>query len=425
MEVSQTGTGKPRLVDNIVSLYLLQGLNYLIPMAVLPYLVRTLGIEIYGLVAFCQSFVQYFNLLADYGFNFTATRAIAQQRENLDATSKIFYSVYAIKFALMAAGLVVLLLVVLVVPLFNRNAMYFLVAYMGVFGNTMFPLWYFQGIERMRYISVITSVAKVISASLLFAFVRSPQDGLLAIGIQSFGLVIAGALGCVVACRSVHLRRSWPTFRELRAALAEGWHIFVSTAAVSLYTSSMVFFVGIFAGNVQAGYFSVADKIVRAAQGVLNPLTQAMFPHISSISKRAEQNAIVFLRKCLIGIGSLSLTISLLLFIFAPQISTILMGASGHGCISTIRCTAMLPFIIAVGNVLGVQTMIPFGLDKQVSRIYVSAGLVSPLLGIPLILGAGSAGAGISMTLVETFIIFAMWRALNRRGINLGRQSAS
>ena len=66
-------TDRRRLFDNIVSLYLLQGLNYIVPVAVLPYLVRVLGMETYGLVAVAQSFAQYFNILTDYGFNFSAT----------------------------------------------------------------------------------------------------------------------------------------------------------------------------------------------------------------------------------------------------------------------------------------------------------------------------------------------------------------
>ena len=95
----RTGTpgaiARRRLMDNILSLYALLGLYYLIPMAVLPYLVRVLGMEMYGLVAFAQSFAQYFTTLTDYGFNYSATRSIAQQREDHNSVSKIFCSVKA------------------------------------------------------------------------------------------------------------------------------------------------------------------------------------------------------------------------------------------------------------------------------------------------------------------------------------------
>jgi len=44
----------------------------------------------------------------------------------------------------------------------------------------------------MRYISIISGTTKVLSAILLFIFVHRPTDGLLAVAIQSLGMVLAG-----------------------------------------------------------------------------------------------------------------------------------------------------------------------------------------------------------------------------------------
>jgi polysaccharide transporter, PST family len=397
-----------RLFDNIGSLYLLQGLNYVIPMAVLPYLVRTLGMEEYGLVAFAQSFAQYFNILTDYGFNFSATRSIAQNRDDAEKISEIFCSVFLIKISLTVIGLIALLLLLILVPRMRHDWTIYMFAFVAVIGNVIFPVWLFQGIEKMRYISVISGTTKIISALLLFIYVHGPADGLLAVAIQSAGMVLAGVIGIVVCLRTIHLDLQWPSRESLKTCSVDGWHLFVSTASVSLYTNSNVFLVGLLAGNIQAGYFSAAEKLIRAISGLIGPINQSAFPYINSLARTSSQAALSFIAHCLKWMSALTLAPVIILFFLAPQVAVMFFGHTALGAVPIMRWIAPLPFLIAVSNVLGIQTMLVFGLDKQFSRILISAGIVNILLGAPLIIWLGAIGAGISVLVTETLVTSAM-----------------
>lgn len=410
-------TTRRRLADNIGSLYILQGLNYIIPMAVLPYLVRVLGMEMYGLMAFAQSFAQYFTILTDYGFNFSATRSIAQQREDRVAVSRLFWAVFLIKLILMLLGALLLVGIVHFVPRFHRDAPFFYVGYVAVVGNVLFPVWYFQGIEKMRYISVVIGIARLFSAAMLFVFVHRPTDALLALGIQAGGLLLSGIAGVIIVLSHFRVKLVRPRTAEIRRALTDGWHLFVSTAAISLYTNTNVFLVGILAGNVEAGYFSAAEKLIRAMNGLIFPLSQAIFPHVNTLVKESRESALRFSRKTLRLLAPLTLVPSLVILIFAAQIAHLAFGHYGTGSIAVIRWIALLPFIIAVSNVLGVQTMIPFGLDRQFSRILISAGVFNVLLAIVLIKLFGAAGAGASVLATETLVTVGMIVVLERCGL--------
>ena len=377
-------------------------------MAVLPYLVRVLGIETYGLVAFAQSFAQYFNILTDYGFNFSATRSIAQNKDEAGQISRIFCCVFLIKIFLTLVGLIVLGCVLLTVPRMRHDWAIFLFAFVGVVGNVLFPVWYFQGLERMRYISVITGAAKVASAVLLFVFVHRPTDGALAVVIQSGGIVLAGVIGLVVCLRTMHLDLQWPSWVSLKTCSADGWHLFVSTASVSLYTNSNVFLVGLLAGNVQAGYFSAAEKLMRAISGLVGPISQAVFPYVSSLARTSSQAALAFIAQCLKWMSGLTLIPVVILFLLARPIAMLCFGHAALEAVPVIRWIAPLPFLIAVSNVLGIQTMLIFGLDKQFSRILISAGIVNIILGVPLISWRGAQGAGISVLVTETVVTLTM-----------------
>ena len=409
-----------QFVSNLISLYALQGLNYAVPLAVLPYLVRALGIERYGLLAFAQSFAQYFSLLTDYGFNFSATRSIALQRDDKEAVSRIFCSVFCIKLLLMCIGALVLSAVVISIPRFHQNAAFFFMAYLAVIGNVLFPVWYFQGVEKMKHISAIVGCARPAGAIALFAFVHRPQDALLALAIQSLALVAGGVAGLWVVVHRFHVSLLRPAASDIRLAFRDGLHLFISTAAVSLYTNTNVFLVGILSGNLEAGYFSAAEKLVRAAaQGMLTPITQAVFPYMSHLVAQSREMALRLAARTLRWMSLISLVASILIFGFAGPIVGICFGRAAGAGVAVLRWIALLPFLIAISNVLGIQTLIPFGLDKQLSRVLLAAGLFHLALAVPLIHFFGAPGAGASVLCTESLIAVSMVFVLERHHLHI------
>lgn len=413
-------SSKARLIDNFLSLYLLQGLNYLIPMAVFPYLLRVLGVGTYGLVAFSQAFAQYFIILTDYGFNLSATRHIAKNRNDANEVRAMFWQVMIIKAALGFLGIAILALVVLLVPRFRHDSPFFLCAYIVVIGNILFPQWYFQGMEKMRYISAVTGTAKIISACLLFVFVHEPKDGLLAVIIQSGGMVLAGVLGFGLAVRELGGRLTVSSKTDFLATLTDGWHLFLSTAAISLYTNTNLVLVGLLAGNVEAGYFSAAEKLVRATTGLISPATQAFFPHVNSLIVQSRDLALRAIGKILTWMAGATLSASVALLILARPLATLLFGTTAaFGCVPILRWIAFIPFLVGISNVLGIQTMLPLKLDRQFSRILLISGVVNLLLGIPLTHYLGAKGAAISVLTTETYVTLAMIFVLQSSGIHL------
>jgi polysaccharide transporter, PST family len=408
-----------KLLDNIGSLYLLQGINYVIPMAVLPYLVRVLGMETYGLVAFAQSFAQYFNILTDYGFNFSATRSISLNKNDIQERSRIFCCVFLIKAILTLIGLLMLLCILLRVSRMRHDWLIYLLAFLAVVGNVLFPVWFFQGVEKMGYISVITGAAKIFSAILLFVFVHHPADALLAVAIQSSGMLLAGLVGLIACLHSMEIRLQWPLLQDLKSCASDGWHLFISMASVSLYTNTNVFLVGILAGNTQVAYFSAAEKLIRALSGMVGPITQAAFPHVNSLARASSEVALAFIGRSLKWMACITLLPAMVIFLFAGQISVLCFGHNAAGAVPVMRWIAPLPFLIAISNVLGVQTMLTFGLDRQFSRILILAGVLNILLGAPLILRFGAQGAGASVLTAESFVTLAMILVLKRKGIQI------
>ena len=232
-------------------------------------------------------------------------------------------------------------------------------------------------------------------------------------------MLLAGAIGFAVCTRTVDLDLRWPSWQDLRTCSAEGWHLFVSSASVSLYANTNVFLVGMLAGNVQAGYFSAADRLVRATNGLVAPITQAVFPDVSSLAPRSSEAALVFIGRSLKWMSGLSLLPVIAIFVFARPIAVLCFGNSADGAISVMRWIALLPLLVSVTSVLGVLTMLTFGLDKQFRRILIAAGVLNLAVAVPLISRFAAQGAGASVLLTEAFVTVTMGLILRLNGINL------
>jgi PST family polysaccharide transporter len=388
-------------------------------MAVLPYLVRVLGMETYGLVAFSQAFAQYFVIFTDYGFNLSATRFVAQNRDSPAKIRSMFWTVLILRSSLMLVGIVLLLCIVAAIPRMRSNIAYFLLAYLTVAGNVLFPQWYFQGMEKMRQISLYTGIAKVASAALLFAFVRGPRDGLLAVGLLSGGMLAAGVMGTIAVLRTAGLRYEPQTFQGLRDALVEGWHMFLTTASISLYTNTNVVLVGLIGGNIQAGYFSAAEKLTRAIAALVFPFLQAAYPHISRLIQTSREGALLFYRKTVKVGGACALAIGMALLLFASPIARIAFGSASGGIAPVLRVISAFPILAVITGSMGMLLFIPMGLEKGYSRLLLLVGVLNVLLGCALIPFFGAVGAASGMILMETFQMLGGWRLLKRSGINL------
>ena len=194
------------LVRNFTSLSLLQLANYIFPIITLPYLVRVLGPEKYGLINFATAFTAYFNIITDYGFNLSATQEVSVNRNNKEKVSEIFSSVLIIKILLFLLSTVILFLVVIIFPLFRSDYDLYAITFIGVLGTVLFPLWFYQGIEQMKYILIINVVVRAISIVIIFLIVKVENDYLLLAIIYTVTQLLIGIIGLIFAIRKYELK---------------------------------------------------------------------------------------------------------------------------------------------------------------------------------------------------------------------------
>jgi len=279
-----------------------------------------------------------------------------------------------------------------------------LILYGSVIGNVLFPVWLFQGMERMTAISITNLAVRTLGAVTILLFVRQPGDFLRYAIVLSVQALVAGLIGAAAAFYLLRISFVWPTWQGTRESIAEGSPLFLSSAAISLYTSGNAFVLGLLTNPVAVGYYSAAERIVTSVAGLVGPFSQAVYPRFSRLARESRVQTLRWARKMLALTGSGSLVLSVLLFIGAPLIVNVFLGPKYTPSAAVIAILSPLPVLIAVSNVLGVQLLFPFGHEKGVLAVVLVAGLANITLAFLLAPRWQASGMATAVVISEAIV---------------------
>ncbi|STY72093.1 Putative O-antigen transporter [Megamonas hypermegale] len=408
-----------RLIENIMSLFMIKGLQYILAFITFPYLVRVLQVENFGSVVFVQGILQYFILFTDYGFNLLGPKEIAQN-DNKKERGKIFASIFAAKLILLFISTILFVCILVIISYINNeDILLYIVTYLMVIGNVILPVWFFQGIQQMRYITIVNIIGRLFSVVCIFYYVRIPEDYVLAGFFQAIVPLIAGLCSWIILWKNYKEIFILPKYRDIKQVFIDAWEIFTSTVAINLYTASNLVFLGLLTNNIVVGYFSGAQKIIQNINSLISPITQAIYPYISKITNNSKSDALKFLKKMVWILGGGNFIVSILIFIFAEWIVDLLLGDGYEQSVLLLRILSFLPFIISLSNIFGIQTMLVFGMKKQFNKILLSAAVINTIIVLPMIYFYQAIGVSISMTITEMFVTLTMYIVLRKNNIHL------
>lgn len=397
------------LLSSFISLSALQGINLILPLVLLPYLVRTLGIELYGLIAFSTAFVYYFQVITDYGFNLTATREIAINKQNKLKIIEIYNSVMIIKLILTVFCFLIMTIIVFSFKILRDNYEIYYLTFGVVVGNILLPTWLFQGMEKMKYMTILNLITKISFTALILIFVTKKEDYLLVPIFTSTGYMISGLISLFLIKKIFNIKLLWPTMTILKSYLNDGWYVFLSQLKITFFSNSNILILGFFTGNVEVGYFSSAEKIIRTLSALQTPIVNAMFPYISKNIRKKPIKIINQINK-IAKIGTLSyLIIIILIFIFADTIILILFDSLLKEVVLTLRIIVLIPLFVFLNNLFGTQILLNIGKDKLFFRVLLITAVINLILVFPLTYFYSFIGTSIAMVIAEIYLFCGMF----------------
>lgn len=267
-----------KVIENYFFMTVLQILNSLFYLIIYPFLIRTLGADSYGHYVFAFSISAYFVSLVQFGFDTPALKSISQYPNDKKLHSEVVSSVFFSKLALFFPSLIVFSVLLVTISVFKANPWLFIICYLQVFSNILFPTWYFQGIQKMRVVTYIQLSLKVISLPILFLYVKHPDDIVMFAAITISTGLFAGVIAMFILRYVNSIRLIWVPINRLKQSFRDAIPFFLSSSMNTVKQQTATILLGSFFSMSDVALYDLAMKIYSVPTTLISSINSALFP---------------------------------------------------------------------------------------------------------------------------------------------------
>lgn len=406
-----------KLVSNFFSLSVLQLAGLVLPLLVFPYLILILGIEKFGLIVYAQAVMSYFVVFTDYGFNLSATRDISININDKQKITDIFNVVFFTKIILLLLSFVILIMLLFIFAPLQKEIMLYLSSFFIVIGQTLFPIWFFQGIEKMKFITYLNVIAKIIFTGLIFLLIKQPSDYIYANLFQGLGTIISSIISLFFLCKNYDIKLKIPSIKQVKNEIKSGFHILLSSFSINIYLNTNIIILGLFANSIVLGYYSIAEKIMLILRQLLSVFSQVIYPHICKLVQKSHSQLVLFYKKIYIPFLIVIILLSILLYFLADMIVLLLTNTNNLDIANLVKLIAFVPIIVCL-NIPAYQTLLAYDMKKSYSFVLSFGSLVSIILNFFLSYRIGAMGTCISIIITEALITIGLYLILELKNKN-------
>ena len=366
---------------NTFFLYIMTGAKFVLPLIITACLTRRLGPDAYGVISYLTPVMGYFILLFDFGFNFSATKKIAQHRADPVLIEKTIAAVYTAKILLVLAGFLPLMLLLLCIDLLRQYVLLTVLYYLSTAAQIFIPDFLYRGLEKMEGVTTRYILAKLITAVLIFLAVRD-DGGLILVPLAYLIGTVAAALHTNHhMVKKLGYRVALAGLREAAAELRESGIYFVSTFASTALSVTSTFVMGIVGmPTAQIAYWGVAFQVAQAVQAMYDPITTSIYPHVAG---KRDHKFVLRITLCLLPLVAAG---CVLLYCLAGLAVKIIAGSAYLAAVPVLQALTPMLLFSFVAQMLGFPLLGALGRERQASfTTLVAAGAqILGLVGLAL-----------------------------------------
>ncbi len=378
------------------------------PLITAPYISRVLEPDGVGLFNFANTYAGYFALFALLGIPTYGIREVAKARDDRKALSDLVSELVSISFIATSVVTLVYISSVFTFGQLDENRVIFLVSGFLLYLAPFRIDWFYSGLEQFGYITLRTLVVRTASIICMFAFVRTKSDLLIYVILNVCGTIFGDVWNFIRLIQSGIKPRL--TLSGLKKHLSPLFILFASSIAISVYTILDTLMLGFMTDYREVGYYNNAMHLSKAALMIVTSLSAVAIPRMSQYCKAREfDKANDLANKSFLTVSFFAVPAAAGMACIAPAFVPLFFGAKFAGSIAPLMILSMLVIAIGLNNLLGMQILIPLGLDRIFLYSILAGTITNFVLNILLIPQFGAIGASVSSVIAEFMIVVAMY----------------
>lgn len=376
---------------NFGYLSLLQIAGYVFPLITMPYLARVIGADGFGKIAFASAIVVWIQTISDWGFNLTATRDVAQNRADKEKVSRIFSNVLWARCLLTIFSGLLLLIAVLTVPYLRENADIIFVTFLLVPGHILFPEWFFQAIEKMKYTTIFNLLIKLVFTIAVFIFIHEKKDYIIQPLLSTIGFLLCGIGALYLILRKWGYTLYKPQWNELARTIKGSTDVFINNLMPNLYNSFSVMLLGFFGGATANGLYDGGNKFPTIFYQFQSVLSRAFYPFLSRRPDKHSFYARLNIGTALIG--------AIILIILSPFVIRIMLGDEFENSVIVMQILSFSIVFLAMDYTYGTNFLIIHHEERPLRNMTFVCSLLGMCVAFPLVYYYTYIGAAITVLL--------------------------
>ena len=397
-----TGLFKSKSIQNFIFLITIHASNIVITLISMPLLIQGIGVDQFGLVNLSLSVIILANILVGFGYNLSGPREVAIYQNDKETLSQIVSNIVFSKVLMALLATLGIVVSIFGLNMFKEYQWILLFSVLLLFSEATLPLWFFQGMEKMKLISIANIFSKLLYLMGIVLFIHAPESAKwvnFIMGASGLGINI---LLLLYIHFMLEIRFYKPKFVQLFSSLKDNGLFFLSNIATHISVNGGLIVLSFFATAEILGMFSLAERISMVLRMFPSMVIHSIYPNATKLLKEDLGQFVVFLRKAYFSTMIVALFVSLTTFALAPFIIQLLAKTRFEESVIYLRILAFIPFLACL-NIANV--VIFLGRDQKELMFRSSWILLLFMLPVCFLLSYYFGGIGLCYGLLSTELV--------------------